>query len=173
MKIVNLSAVCLCVVSASAAAADLVVPMNKVSAVGIGEEIGTIAISERGDGIVLKFALSGIPDGEHGFHLHETGDCGPGTKDGKPQAALAAGPHYDPSASKSHKGPGGSGHMGDLPLLKSADGSINTTLDLVHLKMAAFEGRALMIHEGGDNYSDQPENGGGKGRIACGVVPKS
>jgi Cu/Zn superoxide dismutase len=32
-------------------------------------------------------------------------------------------------------------------------------------------GRALVIHEGGDNYSDQPENGGGKGRVACGVVP--
>ena len=29
-----------------------------------------------------------------------------------------------------------------------------------------------MIHEGGDNYTDQPENGGGKGRIACGVIPK-
>ena len=33
--------------------------------------------------------------------------------------------------------------------------------------------RALVIHAGGDNFSDQPENGGGKGRIACGVVPKS
>jgi superoxide dismutase, Cu-Zn family len=29
-----------------------------------------------------------------------------------------------------------------------------------------------MIHEGGDNYTDNPENGGGAGRIACGVVPK-
>ena len=33
-------------------------------------------------------------------------------------------------------------------------------------------GRALVIHAGGDNYTDQPENGGGMGRIACGVVPK-
>ena len=33
-------------------------------------------------------------------------------------------------------------------------------------------GRALMIHAGGDNYTDNPENGGGTGRIACGVVPK-
>ena len=40
------------------------------------------------------------------------------------------------------------------------------------LKMADVRGRALMIHEGGDNYSDNPENGGGKGRVACGVVPK-
>jgi Cu-Zn family superoxide dismutase len=27
----------------------------------------------------------------------------------------------------------------------------------------------LVIHEGGDNYSDSPENGDGQGRIACGV----
>jgi Cu-Zn family superoxide dismutase len=41
------------------------------------------------------------------------------------------------------------------------------------LKLSDIQGRALVIHEGGDNYSDTPENGGGKGRIACGVIPKS
>lgn len=30
----------------------------------------------------------------------------------------------------------------------------------------------LMIHKGGDTYSDIPENGGGKGRVACGLIPK-
>ncbi len=31
----------------------------------------------------------------------------------------------------------------------------------------------LVIHEGGDNYSDTPKPlGGGGGRIACGVVPE-
>ena len=42
-----------------------------------------------------------------------------------------------------------------------------------NLKLSDIAGRALVIHEGGDNYSDQPENGGAKGRIACGVIPKS
>ena len=33
-------------------------------------------------------------------------------------------------------------------------------------------GRALVIHAGGDNYSDSPEPlGGGGARLACGVVP--
>jgi Cu/Zn superoxide dismutase len=32
-------------------------------------------------------------------------------------------------------------------------------------------GRAIVIHSGGDNYSDNPEKlGGGKNRIACGVI---
>ena len=39
------------------------------------------------------------------------------------------------------------------------------------VKLSDLRGRALVIHEGGDNYTDNPENGGGKGRIACGVVP--
>jgi Cu-Zn family superoxide dismutase len=39
------------------------------------------------------------------------------------------------------------------------------------LKLSDVLGRALVIHEDGDNYSDNPANGGGKGRIACGIVP--
>ena len=35
-----------------------------------------------------------------------------------------------------------------------------------------LKGRSLVIHEANDNYTDTPENGGSKGRIACGVVPK-
>jgi Cu-Zn family superoxide dismutase len=35
----------------------------------------------------------------------------------------------------------------------------------------ALKGHALMIHAGGDNYSDQPKPlGGGGARIACGVI---
>ena len=38
--------------------------------------------------------------------------------------------------------------------------------------MDDLEGRAVMIHAGGDNYSDQPKPlGGGGARVACGVVP--
>ena len=54
----------------------------------------------------------------------------------------------------------------------TADG-IDQTVEAPRLQLSEIEGRTLMIHEGGDNYSDNPENGGGKGRIACGVIPKS
>jgi Cu-Zn family superoxide dismutase len=34
-----------------------------------------------------------------------------------------------------------------------------------------LKGRSLMIHQDGDNFSDQPEPlGGGGPRVACGVV---
>lgn len=88
-------------------------------------------------------------------------------------AGVAAGEHYDPDNTKSHKGPKGKGHKGDLPALNATAKGINQTVIAPHLRMTDIAGRALVIHEGGDNYSDRPENGGGKGRVACGVIPKS
>jgi Cu-Zn family superoxide dismutase len=85
---------------------------------------------------------------------------------------MAAGEHYDPEHNKSHKGPKGKGHKGDLPALDSKQGAINQTVTSTRLKLVDIRGRSLMIHEGGDNYSDQPDNGGGKGRIACATIPK-
>ena len=39
------------------------------------------------------------------------------------------------------------------------------------LELEDIEGRAIMIHAGGDNYSDSPKAlGGGGERVACGVI---
>jgi Cu-Zn family superoxide dismutase len=40
-----------------------------------------------------------------------------------------------------------------------------------HLTVEQIRGRSIMIHSGGDNYSDTPVPlGGGGARIACGVI---
>jgi Cu-Zn family superoxide dismutase len=154
-------------------AAEFTVDMHQITPDGIGDKLGSVKISDKsGGGLEFKVDLTGISAGEHGFHLHTNGDCASGSKDGKSQAGLAAGPHYDPTAAKSHKGPMGQGHKGDLPFLTATDQGINVVVSAPHLTLADVRGRALVIHEGGDNYTDNPENGGGKGRIACGVVPK-
>lgn len=158
----------------NAVAADsLTVPMHKVSADGIGEEIGTIEISPKGDGIAFDVNVTGLGAGQRGFHLHENGSCEPGEKDGKKSAALMAGGHFDPEGTKAHKGPNGNGHKGDLPALTSTDKGVKAVVTVDHLSMEDVRGRALVIHEGGDNFSDTPANGGGGARIACGVIPKS
>jgi len=81
--------------------------------------------------------------------------------------------NFDPDATKVHKGPAGGGHKGDLPKLEvSEKGTSSAKLKAAGLKLADVEGKALMIHEGGDNYADAPKPlGGGGARIACGVVP--
>ena len=64
------------------------------------------------------------------------------------------------------------GHQGDLPVLEVApDGTAKSPVSAPKLSVADLSGHALMIHQGGDNYSDQPQPlGGGGGRIACGIV---
>jgi len=93
-------------------------------------------------------------------------------KEGKTVPGLAAGAHYDPANTGKHEGPQGKGHLGDLPALTvAADGTATTAVVAPRLKMADMKGRSLMIHAGGDNYSDQPAPlGGGGARVACGVV---
>ena len=157
-------------VSATAQAATGV-RMNLVDENGVGKEIGQVTISETAYGLVFSPAITGLPPGFHGFHVHENASCEPKEKDGKKMPALAAGGHYDPAGSKRHSTPWGDGHQGDLPAL-FADANGNTSPVLAPLlKMADLKGRALMIHTGGDNYADQPAPlGGGGVRWACGVI---
>jgi Cu-Zn family superoxide dismutase len=164
--------------SGAARAADkgpkpLKVPVNLIDATGKEKPAGTITLSETADGLEIAPKLKGLPPGEHGFHLHENGSCAPGDKDGKPAAGIAAGGHFDPDAAKAHKGPGGGGHKGDLPKLEAdAKGNVSGKLKAAGLKLADVAGKAIMIHAGGDNYSDTPQPlGGGGARIACGVIP--
>jgi Cu-Zn family superoxide dismutase len=151
----------------------ITVRVTLIDAKGIGKPAGTVTIKETAEGLELDTNLKGLPPGEHGFHLHENGSCAPADKDGTPTAGQAAGGHYDPEGTKAHKGPGGGGHKGDLPKLEvNPKGTANAKLKVSGLKLADVRGKALVIHEGGDNYDDTPKPlGGGGARIACGVVP--
>lgn len=157
---------------ALASADDAVVRINLVTEQGIGKEVGTITLSDTPEGLKLTPALGDLPPGVHGFHVHDKPDCSAAVKDGKPVAALAAGGHYDPAMTGKHEGPSGKGHLGDLPALTvGSDGKATTPVVASRLKVADVKGRSLMIHSGGDNYSDAPAPlGGGGARIACGVV---
>jgi Cu-Zn family superoxide dismutase len=153
-------------------AAEVSVPMNTVDEQGVVKAIGSIKISESPEGLVFTPSLEGLPAGTRGFHVHENPSCAAKEKDGKMTPALSAGGHYDPKSTKKHEGPKGSGHLGDLPaLLVGADGTAADSVLAPRLKIDDVKGRALIIHAGGDNYSDDPEPlGGGKARIACGVI---
>ena len=152
--------------------ADVTVQMNLVDEKGVGATVGQVIISESPYGLVFTPALSGLPPGLHGFHLHENPSCAAKEKDGKQVPALAAGGHYDPAATKKHGLPWGDGHLGDLPALfvDSAGKAANPVL-APRLKLADLPGRSLMVHVGGDNHADHPAPlGGGGARLACGVI---
>jgi Cu-Zn family superoxide dismutase len=161
-------------INTSAYAADaLQVPMKIVDNTGIGNAIGKVTITESSAGLVFTPNLKELPPGAHGFHVHEKGSCNLAEKDGKPVAAGAAGGHFDPHATKHHGAPTGDGHLGDLPpLIVGTDGDAVTAVTAPRLtQLAEVRGKALMVHVGGDNFSDQPAPlGGGGARIACGVI---
>lgn len=139
---------------------------------GQGKRLGTVTFADSSEGLAITTNLSGLPEGEHGFHVHEKPDCSAVVKDGKHVHAGAAGGHYDPAGTGRHRGPDGGGHRGDLPVLKvGADGTARVSLLVKDVKAEEFKGRAVMIHEGGDNYSDDPfPLGGGGARIGCGII---
>ena len=172
LKIIPMLAVSTLFAVFPAFAAETTVTIHRIDTSGIGEVVGSVRITETAKGILLTPKLKGLTPGAHGFHIHEKPDCGAGKKDGKPVAGLAAGGHYDPSSTRKHAGPTGRGHLGDLPVLDvSADGSATRTVTVERLKLSDVRNRSLMIHEGGDNYSDNPKPlGGGGGRVACGVI---
>jgi Cu-Zn family superoxide dismutase len=150
----------------------LKVTLSFITADGVGQPAGTVTIKETKDGVTLQTDLKGLPPGEHGFHVHEKASCEPADKDGKKTAGQGAGGHFDPDATKAHKGPGGGGHKGDLPKVEVSDKGISKQkLEVKGLTLADFAGHALMLHANGDNYSDTPKPlGGGGDRIVCGVI---
>ena len=160
------------IIAAPLALGATTVTINQIDDNGVGKAIGTIVASDSSKGLVLDVKLKGLPPGAHGFHVHQNGDCSQKEKDGKNVAGLAAGGHYDPANAGKHEGPAGAGHLGDLPSLTVGEnGSVSTKMTAPRLKVADLQGRSIMIHAGGDNYSDNPKPlGGGGARIACGVV---
>lgn len=148
--------------------------MNLVDADGKEQNIGTITIKETPYGLLFTPHLHSLPEGIHGFHVHENPSCAPALKDGKPVAALAAGGHFDPENTGKHLGPWSpDGHLGDLPALYvTHDGKADYPVLAPRLaRLQEIHDRSLMIHAGGDNYHDHPQPlGGGGARFACGVI---
>lgn len=150
--------------------AEVSVWVHKIDDKGAGEEIGKIYFKDGPKGLIVTPRMHKLPPGPHGFHIHEAKSCAPKAgPDGKPVPGLSAGGHYDPDKTAKHLGPEGQGHKGDLPaLVVAADGTTSGSLVAPRLKVADLKGKALIIHGGGDNYSDQPSPlGGGGARIAC------
>ena len=172
-NVVTLAAATIVTGASAAYAASETITMNAIDANGVGKEIGRLLLSDTQTGLQITPQLVGLPPGARGFHAHVNPNCGPGPgPNGQSAAGMAAGGHYDPANTGKHLGPYGEGHKGDMPVLTvDASGNATKAVAVPHLTVADVKGRSIMIHAGGDNYSDQPAPlGGGGARIACGVA---
>jgi Cu-Zn family superoxide dismutase len=133
---------------------------------------GTVTFTELENGaIAVKLDLSGVPEGIHGFHVHEKGDC-------SAPDATSAGPHFNPHGLH-HAGPNDvERHAGDFGnVVAPASGIVKSELVMggISLKEGAVDnvaGRGLILHAKRDDLTSQPTGDAG-GRIACGVITLS
>jgi Cu-Zn family superoxide dismutase len=121
--------------------------------------------------VTVTLAVSGLPDGKHAVHIHETANCVPCT---------AANGHFDPGPA-SNSSPDGNHpfHSGDLINLevKNGFGVLNTITSRVTLSpgpLSVFDadGSAFIIHINPDTYCPAGAVAGcaGGGRQACGII---
>jgi Cu-Zn family superoxide dismutase len=130
-----------------------------------------VTFTPQGGKVIVSGEIRGLkPNAEHGFHVHEKGDCSSG--DG-----MSTGGHYNPSGAPHGQHGAGTHHAGDLPSLK-ADGSgvakfsfDSTTLN-VGSGPADVIGKGLIVHRDADDYKTQPTGNAGP-RLACAVIQKA
>jgi Cu-Zn family superoxide dismutase len=135
-----------------------------------GNSLGIVDLETTDSGVTLAGTLTGLPPGEHGFHIHETGLC-------EPPAFESAGAHFAPAGRRHGFHDSDGPHAGDLRnLLVAEDGStlVDAADSLVTLREGAnalldADGSALVVHAEPDDYRTQPSGDSGD-RIACGVV---
>lgn len=128
---------------------------------------GTVMFHEADGHLMVHARLSGLaPGSEHGFHVHEKGDCS--APDG-----MSTGGHFNPDG-KPHGAQGADHHAGDMPsLVADASGNVDAHFMLMGPTVAAgpasIMGRGVIVHAKADDYTTQPTGNSG-GRIACGVI---
>ena len=129
---------------------------------------GTATFVQRGDKVAVNVAVTGLkPNAEHGFHIHEKGDCSSG--DG-----MSTGGHFNPDG-KPHAAPTTpERHVGDLgSLTADAQGTAKASFELDRMSVApgpnSIVGKGLIVHRDPDDYKTQPTGNSGP-RIACGVI---
>lgn len=134
-----------------------------------GRNVGTAALTEAGQGVIIRAELQELPEGWHGLHIHQTGKCdGPDFK--------SAGGHFNPGRAKhGFKGEHGP-HAGDLPnIYVQSDGTAKLEIFTDHASLGGddgildADGSALVIHAGADDYRTDPAGASGD-RIACAVI---
>lgn len=127
---------------------------------------GEATFEQAGDKVHVLVNVQGLKPGQqHGFHIHEVGDCSSG--DG-----MSTKGHFNPFG-KAHAQPG-SGHAGDLPALaaaKNGRAKLDVMVGGITLDQgpAGIVGRGLIVHADPDDYKTQPTGNAGA-RIACGVI---
>ena len=131
---------------------------------------GTVRFVTSGAKVMVSGEVRGLkPGAEHGFHVHEKGDCSSG--DG-----MSAGGHFNPAGASHGRHGSGRHHVGDLPSLRAdASGVARFNFESRSIAVgsgpADIVGKGLIVHRDPDDYTTQPTGNAGP-RLACAVIAR-
>jgi Cu-Zn family superoxide dismutase len=130
---------------------------------------GTVNFTQKGETVIVEAKITGLTPGQHGFHIHEKGNCT--APDGS-----SAGPHFNPGGT-AHGGLEAPRHGGDLGnLTADSTGTANYRAQVHGISLGtgadSIIGRAVIVHEKPDDLKTQPSGNSGA-RLGCGLISKS
>ena len=134
---------------------------------------GEVLFTDVATGVKVEAIFTHLPAGEHGFHIHRSGDLrGKGCK--------GACDHYHAGVAQVHGGPPGTGgqrHTGDLGnvALGPQGHPFRRVYTLKGIKVADLFGRSVIVHADPDDYGrggheDSLTTGHAGKRLACAVI---
>lgn len=170
---VSLASAMICAMACMVTLSQAETPTNKAAAdlrpTQGNQANGMLTVVTAKDGVKISGTIKGLqPNSEHGFHIHEKGDCS------APDASSAGG-HFNPGA-QAHGNPDTAvHHLGDiLSIRANAEGVAKVDAHVGGATLGGGQptdivGKAIVLHEKPDDYTTQPSGNSG-GRIACGVI---
>lgn len=130
---------------------------------------GTVKFVEEAGVVKMIATITNATPGNHAIHIHEFGDCS--TPDAK-----SAGGHWNPTQMNHGKwgtDPFHNGDIGNIEVGKDRTGQLSLETDKWCLSCKDLSknivGKAIVVHEGIDDFSSQPAGDAG-GRIGCGEI---
>jgi len=128
---------------------------------------GSARLTPSAGGVVVLVEVQNATPGEHGVHVHDSGDC-------SDPAATSAGPHFNPKGAAHHGGVSTpirhGGDLGNMQVDSTGRGLL--VVSVSDLSMDNVVGRSVVVHEKKDDQQTDPAGNSGA-RVACGTIRPS
>jgi Cu-Zn family superoxide dismutase len=128
---------------------------------------GDVTFTEKNEEVSMVAMLSGLSEGEHAIHIHQTADCS--AADGS-----STGGHWNPTNEPHGKWGATEGyHKGDIGnFTADAEGNAKVEFSTDEWCIGCDDenknilGKGVIVHQGVDDYTSQPSGAAGA-RVSC------